>query len=89
MDFDTKASILADILVTFGTVPEWTPFILYANTGLPFAWGHTHEYLTLNDKGRTAVLETWDMLVKALEISDAEYSDLQAMLDVAADKTVV
>jgi hypothetical protein len=85
MNFDEKAKILADILTIYSGVPEWTPFIIHANLGLPFAWGYVNEYITLNDNARELVLNTWETLLTALNLPDGEYSDVNAVMDAAAD----
>ncbi len=76
-----KAKILADLWSAAHGQESWASFFKWADLGVPAAMLMTNGYAKLTTEGEMLISETYSMLVKVLDIPDAEYAHLEAMFD--------
>lgn len=81
MEFDTKASIVAEAWLVIREVEQWNDVAKYADLGFPLAYAHENGFATLSKQGQVLVEETYSIIRDTLGIEDIDYEDFEAMLD--------
>ena len=80
--FSKKCEILADLWLNHRSDNELEDFIEYNDIGLPLAYAFAEDLAKPTEIGTRFVEETYDLLVKALEIpEDYDYESLEEMFD--------
>lgn len=81
-EFDRKASVVATAWEVLDKNDEWKPILEHFDLGFPYAWLHYSGQGTLKAEGRRQVTDTYDFLLKALDIDDnEEYYSFWSLLD--------
>ena len=68
--FETRADILADLWMNYRNDDEFQDFLQYNDVGLPAAWLIAEDLCTPNDRLKGMIVETFRLLLAALEIQD-------------------
>lgn len=69
-DFESICLILSDLWVNHRNKKEFVDFISYNDLGLPLAFLVDSELVTPTEIGKKYVEETWEILLKSLDIED-------------------
>lgn len=79
--FETKCDILADLWMNYRGDIEFQDFLSYNDVGLPSAWLLAEDLCTPTDRLKEMVNETFNLLLKALEIEeDSGFDSLDDLL---------
>ena len=79
--FEVRCMILADLWMNYRKDIEFQDFLEYNDVGLPTAWLINEELCTPNDRLKGMVSETFNLLLKALEIEeDTGFDSLDDLL---------
>ena len=79
MEFADKCNILSDLWNNYRHDEEFEDFIDYNDIGLPLASFISQELVASTPRAEIFILETWDLLIGALEIEDKDYDSLDQM----------
>lgn len=80
-DFDTVCKILSEIHVAYTEEGDHADFAEFNDLGVPLAY-FVHEGLAVpSQEGKDKILETWELLLKAQELEDTGFSELDDLLD--------
>ena len=79
MDIADKCNILSELWNDYRHDEEFEDFIDYNDIGLPLASFISQELVAMTPRAEIFILETWSLLVAALEIEDKDYETLDAM----------
>lgn len=71
-EFDRKATVVASAWDVLEDNKDWKPILDHYNLGFPYAHLHHAEMGTLKAAGKKQVTDTYDFLLKALEIEESE-----------------
>lgn len=82
MTFDTRVSILVDLLTTTNYVPEWENFRKANDLGLPLALAHRLGMCTLSESGKAQVDKTYALLLEVLNVS-GEFTNINQLFEAA------
>jgi hypothetical protein len=64
---------------------EFRDFIEYNDLGLPLAYAIAENVISVSDKARLFVEETFDVFLAGLEIEDTGFDSLSEVLELAKD----
>lgn len=79
--FEVRCMILADLWMNYRGDVEFQDFLSYNDVGLPAAWLIEEDLCTPNDRLKSMVNETFNLLLKALEIEqDHGFDSLDDLL---------
>jgi hypothetical protein len=78
--FSNQASILAELWMNHRTDEEFRDFIEYNDLGLPLAYAIAENVISVSDKARLFVEETFDVFLAGLEIEDTGFDSLDELL---------
>jgi hypothetical protein len=79
--FDNKARILAELWLNYRSDEEFEDFIAYNDIGLPLAYMVSNDIVKTTDISTRFIDETFDLLLAGLDIEDAEFENLNDILD--------
>jgi len=80
-EYTTKTEILADLWMNYREDEEFLDFIAYNDLGLPLAYAVTNRIVKSTPVADELIIETWNLLLSALEIeSDEGYDSLDDLL---------
>lgn len=79
--FLTKCEILADLWLNYKQDPEFADFIEYADLGLPLAYAISNGIIETAPLAENFIVETFDLLLGALEIEDTGFEVLADILE--------
>jgi hypothetical protein len=69
---------------------EFRDFVEYNDLGLPLAYAISENVVSVSDKAKLFIEETFDVLVAGLEIEDEGFDTLEELLEFAqASKNIV
>ena len=85
-DFSKVSSILSKLYIQYRDEDEFADFIEYNDVGLPLAYLTAENLCEPTDDGRRYIMETWDLFIAALEITDTGFETLEEVLNKAGDK---
>lgn len=71
-EFDRKVSVVASAWTVLDKEPGWVDIIKHFDLGFPYAWLVHTGMGTLKAEGKKQVTETYDFLLKAMELEDSE-----------------
>lgn len=80
-DFSNKCIILGELWLNYRDDEQFQDFVEYNDLGLPLAYLLAEGVVTNTEKAANFIEETWDLLVEALGIEDAGFTNLNEMLD--------
>ena len=79
--FEVRCMILADLWMNYRGDDEFQDFLQYNDVGLPASWLISEDLCTPNDRLRGMINETFNLLLKALEIEqDHGFDSLDDLL---------
>ena len=81
--FSSKASILAELWMNHRQDEEFRDFIEYNDLGLPLAYAVAENVVSVSDKAKLFIEETFDVFLAGLEIEDSGFDSLDEVLDLA------
>ncbi len=80
-DFDTVCKILNEIHVAYTEEGDHADFAEFNDLGVPLAY-FVHQGLAVpSQEGKDKILETWELLLRAQELEDTGFSELDDLLD--------
>lgn len=85
-EFERKARCVATTWEALKEEKDWHDVLKHFDLGFPYAWLVYQGYGTLNKTGREQVISTYDFLLKALEIPEANYFNYWEMLKAFEEK---
>ena len=80
--FDRQASVVASAWDVLEDQVEWRAILDHFNLGFPFAHLHNVKMGTLKAEGKKQVTDTYDFLLKAMEVEDSD--DYYSFWDIIA-----
>ena len=78
--FETKVSILADLWLNYRWDEDFQDYIQFNDIGLPLAYSVSEGLSTPTEKGIAFVVETWRLLLEALNVVDSGFENLDDLL---------
>jgi hypothetical protein len=86
IDFFRKTLILSQVFENRNEDNGWDTFAEYNDVGLPLAYASYNELAVLNEDGKKYVEETYDLLLKGLDLiteeeKEVDYVDLQDVIN--------
>lgn len=78
--FSSKASILAELWMNHRQDEEFRDFVEYNDLGLPLAYAIAENVVSVSDKAKLFIEETFDVLLAGLEIDDEGFDTLNDLL---------
>jgi hypothetical protein len=84
--FSNKASILAELWMNHRADEEFRDFVEYNDLGLPLAYAIAENVVSVSDKAKLFIEETFDVLIAGLEMEDTGFDSLDELLSEAEDK---
>ena len=81
--FSNKASILAELWMNHRADEEFRDFVEYNDLGLPLAYAIAENVISVSDKARLFVEETFDVFLAGLEMEDTGFDNLDELLSEA------
>lgn len=76
---EDKTNILADLWLNYRQDVEFQDFIEYNDIGLPLAYVISNDIVKSTQLAESFIVETFDLLVAALEIEDTGFENLDEM----------
>jgi hypothetical protein len=76
-----KALILGQLWLNNKEEDEWSEFFEYNDLSLPLAFAFAEEIIDLTPKLEQYVNETWDLLLKGMDIEDVGYEHFDELVD--------
>lgn len=76
-----RAEILGDLWIRYKSNPDFEDFVQYNDLGLPLAYSLSSGIISTTPKAEAFINETWEILLTALDMPEAEYPSLEALLD--------
>jgi hypothetical protein len=83
--FENKAAILSEIWTGYRDDVQFFEFIESNDVGFPLAYAVTHKLVSIEDKGKVFIEETFSSLLELLEIEDQAFEYLDDLLTLAED----
>lgn len=80
-DFSNKVNILGDFYLKYKDDENLKDFITFNDLGLPLAYFASEALCEITDDGIKYILETWDLLMAALDIEDKGFEDLEQVFN--------
>ena len=84
--FSNKASILAELWMNHRGDENFRDFVEYNDLGLPLAYAISENVVSVSDKAKLFIEETFDVLIASLEMEDTGFDSLDELLSEAEDK---
>jgi hypothetical protein len=81
--FSNQAGILAELWMNHRGDEEFRDFVEYNDLGLPLAYAIAENVVSVSDKARLFIEETFDVLLAGLEIEDTGFETLDELLALA------
>ncbi len=82
MDFNDKASIVAECWMTTREIEQWQDLHKYLDLGFPLAYAQANKFAELENSGKALVDEAYSLIITSLGVpEDADYEDFEAILD--------
>jgi len=81
--FSNQASILAELWMNHRQDEEFRDFIEYNDLGLPLAYAVAENVISVSDKAKLFIEETFDVFLAGLDIEDSGFDTLDEVLDMA------
>jgi hypothetical protein len=79
--YETRVSILAELLVKYTKDPTFTEFREYAGLGLPLAFSVKHGIVPSTEKAQKYIEDAFEGLLEVLEIAEDDgFKDLDDLL---------
>ena len=78
--FSNQASILAELWMNHRGDEEFRDFVEYNDLGLPLAYAVAENVISVSDKARLFIEETFDVFLAGLEIEDTGFETLDELL---------
>ncbi len=79
--FSNKCSILGELWLSYRDDEQFMDFIEYNDIGLPLAYMIDSKIVEPTEIAENFVSETFDLFLKALEIEDTGFDNLDDILD--------
>lgn len=86
MEYKKKCEILNQLWTSYRHDEGFEDFFDYNDLGLPIAVLIAEEIMPLTPRAEIYLMETWDLLIAALEIEDKDYESLEEMFFEAGRK---
>ena len=84
--FEDACSILAELWINHREERKFEDFVSYNDLGLPLAFLIDSELVTATEIAKKYIEETWDILLKSLEINeDVGFTCLEDILNYISD----
>jgi hypothetical protein len=83
--FSNQASILAELWMNHRGDEEFRDFIEYNDLGLPLAYAIAENVVSVSDKAKLFIEETFDVLLAGLDIEDTGFETLDEVLALAEE----
>ena len=80
-DFETICKILSEIHVAYTEEGDHADFAEFNDLGVPLAYFVYQGLAVPSQEGKDKILETWELLLKAQELEDTGFSELDDLLD--------
>lgn len=80
-NFNQKCEILGELWIKYKNQESFTDFVTYNDLGLPLAYSISSGIVEKTPKSEAFINETWDILLTALDMPEAEYSSLEELLN--------
>lgn len=84
--YSDKCSILGELWISYRDEEQFEDFISYNDIGMPLAYMIAEGIVDSNNLAEQFILETWDLLLEALDIDDIGFESLEQMLDQVEDE---
>ena len=84
--FINKCFILGDLYSNYGQDKEFQDFIEFNDLGLPLAYLVSERLCEASDDGARFIDETWEMFLKAVELEDVGFEDLEDVFNAASNE---
>lgn len=81
MTFSDKARCVAECWYATHKVAEWEGFWEFNDLGGPLAFAYAHDYASLKVPAKDFVEDSYEWLVKIMDIPDGEYSSWAEMVE--------
>ena len=78
--FSNKASILAELWMNHRADEQFRDFVEYNDLGLPLAYAVAENVISVSDKAKLFIEETFDVFLAGLEIEDEGFDSLDDLL---------
>jgi hypothetical protein len=78
--FDNKCNILADLWLNYRSEEEFQDFVEYNDLGLPLSFCISENLVKPGEKAISIVEETFELLLKAVEVEDAGFDSLDDLM---------
>lgn len=85
-ELNNKCGILAELWSNYRDDEDFQDFIEYNDLGLPMAYLVAEELVSINEKGKIYINETFDLFIDSLGIKDEGFEDLNQVLIWAKEK---
>lgn len=79
-EFDRKANVVASAWDVLEKNEDWKAVLDHYNLGFPFAHLHITKMGTLKTEGKEQVTDTYDFLLKAMDVPESEYYSFWDMI---------
>lgn len=84
-DFSNKINILGEFYTSYRDNKELEDFISFNDLGLPLAYLALEGLCEVTEDGIKYIIETWELLMAALNIEDTGFTSLEEVFS-SADK---
>ena len=78
--FSNKASILAELWMNYRDDENFRDFIEYNDLGLPLAYAIAENVVSVSDKAKLFIEETFDVFLAGMDIEDTGFDTLDSLL---------
>jgi hypothetical protein len=78
---ENKALILGQLWINNKEEDEWSEFFEYNDLSLPLAFALAEEIIDLTPKLEEYINESWDLLLKGMDIEDIGYEHFDELVD--------
>lgn len=78
---ENKALILGQLWINNKEEDEWSEFFEYNDLSLPLAFALAEEIIDLTPKLEAYINESWDLLLKGMDIEDIGYEHFDELVD--------
>lgn len=84
--FENKIEILSNLYNSYRDDEDMEDFFEYNDLGLPMANLFSEGLVTINERGKIYIDETWGLFLQSLEIEDMGFETLDQVLGYAQNK---
>jgi len=85
-EFNNKIDILSNLYNSYRDDEDMSDFFEYNDLGLPMAHLVNEGLVSINEKGKIYIDETWGLFLESLEIDDMGFETLEQVLGYAQNK---